>query len=235
MEAPRSLRTRVTEAGNLCRMLLPVVILASAAWPHPVHAQTPRLAVAARAGTAGLGGEVALGLTPRLSLRGGVGWLPFEYEATYDDQRYSVDPPGRYLTLQADLALVGPLRFTGGLLHRSGPVVFDADLQGQVEVGDQTYTSEGRLDGEVHSAATSPFLGLGIGHTVGSGMGIYLDVAVAFTGDPDLELVASGPITQEPGFQAELEREQARAEADLNDYYRYWPVVSLGVRWGLGG
>jgi hypothetical protein len=64
-------------------------------------------------------------------------------------------------------------------------------------------------------------------------LGVYLDVAVAFTGDPDLTLEASGPITQQPSFQAELEREQARAQEDLDSYYRYWPLLSFGVRFGV--
>jgi hypothetical protein len=211
-----------------------VVLLTAAMTPGPANAQGPRtVAVGLKVGSVGLGGDVSLGLTDRLSVRGGVGWMPFEYDGTYDGQRYRVIPPERYLTLAGDLQLVGPLRLTGGLMHRSGPVRFEADLRGDVEIGDDTYTSEGRLEGEVHSAGTAPFLALGLGRPAGSGLGFYVDLGVAFTGDPELSLEATGPITQEPGFQASLEHERSRAEADLDDYYRYWPVVSVGLRLSL--
>jgi hypothetical protein len=202
----------------------------------PAAAQVPGgLAVSVKAGTAGVGGEVAVPMSPRLALRGGLGWLPIEYHGTYAEQRYRIEPPGTYLTVGADLTLLGPLRLMGGFLRRSEPVRFDADLEGESRVGDQTYTAEGRLQGEVRSATTAPYLGLGLGRTVGSGLGVYLDLAVAFTGDPELDLDASGPITEAPGFQADLERERTRAQAELDAYYRYWPVISLGVRIGLGG
>jgi hypothetical protein len=203
---------------------------------HPVTltAQAPgQVSVALKAGTVGVGGDVAFALTDRLTLRAGLGLLPIEYDGTFDDQDYRVEPPPRYLTLGADVHLVGPLRLIGGLVHRSDPVRFEADLEGSVEIGDRTYTSEGFLEGEVESATVAPYLGFGLGRSVGRGLGVYLDVAVAFTGDPDLTLEASGPITEQPGFQTELEREQARAQEDLDSYYRYWPVLSFGVRLGV--
>lgn len=207
---------------------------ASLAHPVALTAQAPgQVSVALKAGTVGVGGDVAFALTDRLTLRGGLGLLSIAYDGTFDDHDYRIEPPARYLTLGADLHLLGPLRLIGGLLHRSDPVRFESDLEGSVEIGDQTYTSEGSLNGEVESADLAPYLGLGLGRSVGRGLGIYLDVAVAFTGDPDLTLEASGPITQQPGFQAELERERARAEEDLDSYYRHWPVLSFGVRLGV--
>lgn len=203
---------------------------------HPVAltAQGPgQVSVALKAGTVGVGGDVAYALTDQLTLRAGLGLLPVGYDGTFDDQEYRIEPPGRYLTLGADLHLLGPLRLIGGLLHRSEPVHFEADLEGSVEIGDQTFTSEGSLEGEIESASVAPYVGFGLGRSVGRGLGVYLDVAVAFTGDPDLTLEASGPITQEPGFQTELEREQALAQEDLDSYYRYWPVLSIGVRLGV--
>lgn len=236
MSTPRTHRTSFPVQGTSSVSFAALAAFALAtltvlAAPQSARAQDDgRLSVALQAGTVGLGVEAALAIAPRLTARAGLGWLPFEYDGTFDDQRYSVSPPGRYLTLGADLQLVGPLRATGGLLHRSEPVRFDADLRGTFEVGNQTYTSEGRLEGEVESSGTAPFLGLGFGSTSGSGFGVYFDLAVAFTSEPDLVLEATGPITEEPGFQAELEREQAAAQADLDTYYRYWPVVRLGVR-----
>ncbi len=219
-------------AGTMCAALVLCTLPFSST--SLVAQAAPEFGVALRGGSVGFGPEVTLRLTDRLAVRGGVGWLPFEYESTYDDTRYSVAPPGRYLTLSADLSLVGPLRLTGGLLRRSGPVTFDADLEGESEVGDGSYDATGRLEGEVRSAETAPYLGLGFGHAAGSGFGIFLDLAVAFTGDPDLTLEASGPITESPGFDEDLERERSRAQDELDTYYRYWPVVNLGVRLPVG-
>lgn len=224
----------VPDRGNEF-LLVALCALALGAAPATLAAQNgPDFGVAVRGGTTGVGPEVSLRLTDRIALRSALGWLPYEYESSYDDTRYTVTPPGRYLSVTADLSIVGPLRLTGGLLHRSGPITFDADLEGGSQVGDGTYSSTGRLEGEVRSAETAPYLGLGLGRAAGPGFGLYVDLAVAFIGDPDLVLEASGPITENPGFESDLERERMRAEDDLDTYYRYWPIVSLGVRLPVG-
>ena len=192
------------------------------------------LSVGAKIGTVGVGGEAALGLTPNLTIRGGIGFMPFDFESDIEDIDYSVEPPGMFMTAGVDLKLVGPLRLMGGFLYRSEGIAFAADVSGSTEVGDETFTSNGTLEGLVDSSTLSPYLGIGIGHAPGSGVGVFLDMAVAFTGDPTLELSATGPISQEPGFAAELERERSRAEEDLGQYYRYWPILSFGIRFGIG-
>jgi hypothetical protein len=192
------------------------------------------LSVGAKIGTVGVGGEVALGLTSHLTIRGGIGFMPFEIDSDIDGIPYTVEPPGTFLTAGVDLKLLGPLRLMGGFLYRSDGISVLADVTGSTEVGDETFTSSGTLAGLVDSSTLSPFVGIGIGHATGSGVGIFLDMAVAFTGDPTLELSATGPISQEPGFAAELERERSRAEEDLGEYYRYWPILSFGIRFGIG-
>jgi hypothetical protein len=192
------------------------------------------LSVGAKIGTVGVGGEVALGLTPRLTVRGGIGFMPFDIEGDVDDIAYTVAPPAVFMTAGVDLKVVGPLRLMGGLLYRSEGISLVAEVTGSTEVGDGTFTSSGTLEGLVDSSSLSPFVGIGIGHATGSGVGVFLDVAVAFTGDPTLDLTASGPISQEPGFAAELEKERSQAEQNLGEYYQYWPILSFGIRFGIG-
>ncbi len=198
----------------------------------PVAAQGSRLVF--KAGTTGLGADVAIPMSPRTVFRAGIGFLPFDYHGTLNDTEYTIDPPGRFLTAQLDVSLAGPLRVMGGFLKRSDPIRMKADVKAGDQVGDATFAADGTLKGSLDSRGTAPFLGIGFGRVTAAGSGFFLDLAVAFTGEPTLELSGEGPITEEPDFDEELEKERARAQDDLSRYYRYWPILSVGFRLGVG-
>lgn len=197
----------------------------------PVAAQG--FAVAPKAGSTGFGGDVILSLAPKLALKGGVGFSLVDFDLDLGSQQYLVEPPPVFLTGAIDIRVTGPLRIMAGLLHRTENVEFGGDLSGSVEIGDESFDAPGRLDGALISSETAPFLGIGLGSIGQKGFGVYLDLAVAFTGDPDVSLAGSGAITQEDGFDVELEKERLSILDDIDSYYRYWPIVNLGFRIGL--
>lgn len=199
----------------------------------PGAAAAQGFSIAGRAGTTGAGGEVILSLAPKLSLRGGVGVIPLDFDVDMGRQTYTVEPPPLFITGSLDIRVAGPVRIMAGLLHRTDDTHFFGDLEPPVEVGDESYDAEGRIEGALLAARTAPFVGLGLGSFGSRGLHMYLDIGLAFAGEPDVELEASGPITEEPGFAAELEKERLAILADTEDYYRYWPVLNLGFRIGV--
>lgn len=191
------------------------------------------VAIAPKIGSTGFGGDLILSLAPKLALKGGVGVSLVEFDLDLDSQQYLVEPPPIFVTAAIDIRLTGPVRIMAGLLHRTDDVRFGGDLNGAVEIGDESFNAPGRLEGALLSTATAPFLGLGLGSLGRGGMGLYLDLAVAFTGDPDVELTGSGAITAEPNFDVELEKERLSILGEIDEYYRYWPILNLGFRISL--
>jgi hypothetical protein len=76
-------------------------------------------------------------------------------------------------------------------------------------------------------------LGLGFGRYGDGRVGVTLDLGVAFMGENDLLLSASGPIASDATFRQELEKERVSVEADLRRYTRLFPVLNLGFHVAL--
>ncbi len=203
--------------------------------PIPLSAQG--IALAARAGTLGLGGEAALGLGSRLVVRGGYGVMPYEYDGTFQGETYTVALPKSYASAGVDFYPFGSgIRLMGGFLRRSGDVELSATFSGSRRIGDKDYTSSGTLEATVVQEKTTPFLGIGFGKHTAGGFGLFLDLGVALVGEPaDVKLVASGPVATLPGIQQDLAREEAKIENDYGTFLQYWPILSLGLKLPLGG
>jgi hypothetical protein len=193
-------------------------------------------AIGARAGTLGLGGELALGLTDYVVVRGGYGWFPLEFKGTYDDVDYTVSPPSSMGTVGIDLYPGGgSFRLMGGILLREGDISMETDeLVDLGEIGDNEYEELGTLRGTLVTKSTAPFAGIGFGRHTRAGFGLSMEFGVAFVGDPDVELEASGPVTSVPGFQEDLQREADYLKEDLGGILKFWPIVSIGMKIPLG-
>ena len=197
------------------------------------------LAVGLRVGTLGLGGELAYGLNEKIVLRGGLGAFPVDYDGEFDGVEYKVTPPSMMANLGIDLYPTGgSFRLMAGLLFRDGDFTAGtgslADYEGSIEIGDGVYDQDGFLNGIITSNSTAPFVGLGFGRHTASGLGLFMDFGLAFTGDPDVTLSASGPIALVPGIDEDLEKEARAIEEDADAYLKYWPILSIGVRLPFG-
>lgn len=200
----------------------------------PSAAAAQGVSVGPKFGSTGLGGDLVLSLAPKLSLKGGIGFLPFEFDLDMGGQTYTVEPPPMLVTGAVDIRVAGPVRIMAGLLYRSDDTRFAGDLDGDpVEIGDETFARTGRLEGALVAAQTAPFVGMGLGSLGPRGFHMYVDLGLAFAGEPDVELTGSGPITEEPNFEQELEKERLSILADTEDYYRFWPVFNVGFRFGF--
>jgi hypothetical protein len=198
----------------------------------PTTLSAQGVGVGVRAGTAGVGVDVGVTVLPPLTLRAGLGSFPYHYETTVDGIEYRVGSPGVHAMVGADLNLLGPLRLTGGLLYRSEPFEGRARVEAGTEVGDYTVPEDGTIDATLGLRRVSPFLGIGFGRLT-AGFGLYADLAVAHSGDPDLRMRGSANLESTPGFQENLERERQRALDELPSPVLY-PLLQVGVRFGVG-
>jgi len=213
--------------------VLTVLVAACALVPAPSRAQG--LGLAARAGTLGLGSEAAIGVTDRIVLRGGFGVNPFDPSATLDDIDVELSIPTWY-NAGVDIYLNGAMRVGGGVLIKREDPSLRAELDGPQDIGGTTFTPEeiGTVSGVFDSADQLPFLLIGFGkHTV-PGVALFIDLGLAFLGESDVSLDASGgTLSDDPATQAALDQEAQDFEDDLPTYLQFWPILSLGLRVGI--
>jgi len=213
----------------------------------PGAARAQGFAVAGRAGTLGIGAEAALGLGPRLDLRGGIGLLPIERDAgnfwdTCD--RAGVDCtfklPKTWYNIGLDLYVGGGFRIGGGMLFKPDDPSLSVGLQSgsTIEVGGVSYTEAdlGTLTGSVDSKSSAPYALIGFGKHTKTGIGLFLDLGMAFLGDSPVKLEASAdPQEANTTLQANLRKEEATLENDLPTWARkYWPILNVGIKVGIG-
>lgn len=219
----------------LLRPLLAAALAAVLLAPAPAAAQTG-VSVGVRAGTLGLGAEASLRVMDNLAVRGGLGVFPFEYAGDFGDVRYTVEPTSPLASIGVDyFPGFGGLRVGGGMLFFSNETTMLGEFTGTVDIGGTTYSGSdvGTLSGALDHGSMAPYVNLGLGGRGGRGLGLFLDLGAAFMSEPSLSLTASGPAAQSPQFQQDLERERRDAEEDARRYLRVWPVLSVGLRFGL--
>lgn len=234
MNRHRGTRTSSTRSQALTRAAAVALVAAVSAAPAPAAGQ---LGIAARAGTLGIGGEVALGLSDRLVARGGMGLTSYTVNTTFDDVRVELDLPENWYNAGLDLYLNGALRVGGGVLFKPDDPRMVGRLEGPVDIGGRTFTPEevGTLTGTIMSKERAPYVLIGFGKHTDSGFGLSLDIGAAFTGDPRVTLQAEGgTFPDQAELNARLDQEARNFENDMKTYLRIWPILSLGLRLGLG-
>jgi hypothetical protein len=201
------------------------------------------LALGVRAGTAGVGPELTLGLSRQVHARLAAGFLT--YDTTYDDTGVRYDGE---LELRNALLLLdwhpggGGFRFSVGGAWNDNQLAVSAPLRELVRrerpellpllpAGDL-----GRLHGTAAGASFAPYAGFGWGTPFGGRgrWGVNLDVGALYHGEPEVDLRAdlAAGLPLPPGGSQLLDalaaQEARQLEEELADY-RYLPVLSLGV------
>jgi hypothetical protein len=192
------------------------------------------MAFALKAGTTGIGGDLTIGLSEKVNLRGGGAW--FGANGTWTQQKITYEGTAK---LQNGFAVLD-LHPGGGIFRVSVGAVYNNNrVTGQstgstLIVNGIPYSAQdvGTLTAAVHANPVCPYLGIGIGNAIGRGaeLKLVLDVGVYYIGSPKVSLTASPPTSGPlpPGFAEDLEQERRKIEDDLSRY-RYFPVVSLGI------
>jgi len=221
----------MTHLPSLATALLVALLFTFA--PARASAQ---ISVMPKVGSTGVGADAAIELTDRLAIRGGIGWFPIEFDdLEIESNSFEGRPPDFMATAGLDLTVSGPLRLSGGLLFRSGDFeLFRAvGPSSPVTIDGTLYSQSGTVTVGWETSSTAPFVAVGLGGTTGSGLGLFMDLGVAFTGDPDIVGDLTGELdalVPNAAFDAEL----AAIDADIPSYAEYWPFLQLGIRIGVG-
>ncbi len=189
-----------------------------------------------RVGTLGLGGELAVGLTERFVVRGGIGFMPYEPTLSLGDIDVDVTLPTVY-NVGVDLYLNGALRIGGGMLFRSDDPEATAVFTQDQDIGGTTYTPSqlGTLLGVLDSNNRAPYVLIGFGRHTATGTGLFVDFGVAFLGDPTVRLdVIGGSLDPDTdaGLRSALDQEAADFEEDVGGYLKLFPILNIGFRIG---
>lgn len=220
-------------------MLRKVLVAASAVTmllPTAVSGQSIGIGVAARAGSLGFGGEVAVNVTRFFGVRGGIGVMPLSYNGEMEDVHYHVESTSPLSNVGVDFYPgFFDVRLGGGLLFIQNPTTFDARYSGQVEIGGTMYSDEevGALTGDLDHGSAAPYVVLGLGRQTNRGIGIFLDLGAAFLEEQRMSYSTTGTLSGDPNFEAALEAEAQEIEDEVNRYVKVYPILSAGIRYGI--
>lgn len=180
-----------------------------------------------RAGTTGIGADVAWGLAPTISARVGYSALTWGYDVNTSNASYDGDLKLSNLSGLLDFHPLGPVfRLTGGIILNDNK--YQATGRPSVGPGSLTATVEpGRR--------AAPYLGVGWGNVAGAGINFYADLGLMFMGSPKARLNAD--CSGLSGAQCTTLQSQAAAEqADLEDRlkrFKAYPVLNIGLTIGF--
>ena len=183
-----------------------------------------------KAGTLGIGGELATNLLPNVNLRGSIQWFDLDVDVELDDIDYDLNIEMLNPMLLVDwYPFSGRFHLSGGVLFNGTDISLEATSAEDIEIGDESYGPDeiGVLQGESDFDDIAPYVGIGFGNplTRGGHWRFSIDAGVVFIGSPDVDLTATGPLAANPDFLADLAAEEAEIEDDL-DSIRICPVLS---------
>ncbi|MBN4073847.1 hypothetical protein JYU18_01160 [bacterium AH-315-E07] len=183
-----------------------------------------------------LGGKIQLGqsLTKNTNFRLEYNVANYDGDGETDGVDYDVDLELNSFGLLFDWHAFGNgFRVTLGGLINDNRLSARSNINGDVEVGDVTFTSAqvGQLRGDVTFDSFAPYLGLGWGRAVTKGWNFIADVGVAFQGSAEANLRSEGgTLSNNPILLNEIDREERELQNDL-DGFEVYPVLSLGINY----
>jgi hypothetical protein len=218
-----------------------IFVLAFAGGPALSAAADSDVAMSVRAGTAGVGLDLDLGLSPSIGIR--IGFSGFNIDHSIDTSDVNYDGRLKLRTVTGLLdwyVLRGSFHLTAGIAGNGTRLdVVGRPSQGSYTVNGTTYSSSqlGSLSGELKFGnSVSPYLGFGWGNSAGEGghLHVLFDVGAIYGGTPSVSLTAQCGPAAPPGsalcdqIQGSVasERQKLRDKASLLQWY---PVVSLGI------
>lgn len=183
-------------------------------------------------GIPGVGLGYAQPISPTVTLRGDIFTLGsreanevengISYRATVKLQRAA---------LLADwFPFGGSFRLTGGAAFNTYKIDLDANgAGGSLTIGDRTYatTAADGLNVQVKFPNTTPYIGIGWGHQMGSGLRFSADIGAAI-GKAKLTAVARGQLASQPDIQQNLDKELAELRDGVGKV-KAIPQLSIGI------
>ncbi|MYH51233.1 MAG: hypothetical protein F4151_17360 [Gammaproteobacteria bacterium] len=223
--------------------LILFAVLSLFAPPQPARALQENITLGAHLGTLGMGADVGVAVNETFGLRGGGGFYGFGLDLTgrfglADNRTAELSLPSAMFTIGAEVSS-GALRAGAGLLIRAGDPVYEITYGNgaSIDIGGGYYTQP-----EVRALATTlvagsitPYALLGYGSRRSRGLGFVVDAGGAFPLDAGFEMSATGDpaVLGSARFRTDLETERLEAEDDAGGWLSFWPIISIGLRYGL--
>ncbi|RYF23044.1 MAG: hypothetical protein EOO77_02915 [Oxalobacteraceae bacterium] len=183
-------------------------------------------------GTLGIGPELGFRVSDHIGVRGNATFLGINGNYDSDDIRYDGKIKLKSFGAMLDIyPMGGHFRISGGARVNKSDVRLDAVPTQNVEVGDDVYTPTqiGTLRGRAEVKKFAPALTLGWSGSNRKGFMFGFDAGVLFQGSIKVrEFTASGGLSADPTFRADLEEERQSLQDDVNDY-KIYPIVQLSV------
>ena len=191
----------------------------------------------AHAGTLGVGAQVATTIGSGINFKGGVDVIPLNISIDVEDVDFDVKLPTPAVSLLMDIhaSSSGNLRVTTGFMWYGRVPGIEAVPTDVVEFGGNEYTPAevGTVRGSLGTRRYAFYAGVGYGNAVHSGLGFVFDLGIAYHGAPDFYFEATGTVSSDPQFTADLREEAEQINDDLPNYAHYYPVLSLGFSYGF--
>jgi hypothetical protein len=204
--------------SRIAARLVPIAVLLAAA------PSAQAFGIGARAGTTGIGADVAWSVAPTLSARVGYSALSWSRDVETDRVRYDGTLKLGNLNTFLDFSPLGPFRLTGGFIFNNNRYDLRGDLAG------------GSVTGQVKAGrSAAPYLGIGYGNVSGLGINLYADLGIMFQGSPSASLNAqcgSLNAAQCASLQNEARAEEARLRDELKRF-KHYPVLNIGLTVGF--
>lgn len=206
-----------------------VAALALLAFGHAAHADND-FGLGIKAGTLGAGLEGTWRPLPYLDIRIGANMYDFEDSGSQAGVNYNAELnlESYYGTLNFRFPM-SPMRVTVGAFGNGNELNMVSMDSTFVTIGGDIYPSDavGTLTSTTSFAGTAPYLGVGFDFSLFRKVGMNLDFGVLWQGEPEVTLLADGPLASDPGFQSSLEAERQELFEEVKDF-KAWPVLSLG-------
>ena len=190
-----------------------------------------------KAGTLGVGGEVAWRPIEWLDVRAGVNFYDYDDTADYAGITYdgTLALDNYYLTGNLRFPL-SPFRLTAGIYQNNNEIQLVSQDMAGFPIGNNpipyTPVEVGTLTGVAGFDSMSPYFGAGFDFDVMDRLGLSLDFGVLLQGSPTVAMRADGTLANDPAFLADLNDEIALVTDEMSDLKAY-PVVSLGVHFNF--
>lgn len=210
------------------------------------QASAEGLAIAPKVGlVTGVGADLVVKLSPKLNSRIGFSYLPINLDFDVDGVDYELDTDISGMSVLLDLyPFNNGFRVSGGLVRNLSDFKLSADKgQSTYELGSTVWMSDDLgLEGTINLQPIAPYFGIGWGNPVAKdkNLGWNVELGVLALGKPNLELVAKGhavkqgttaviDVTTNSEFQAELSKQKADVQDELDNVVTVLPFISIGL------
>lgn len=180
----------------------------------------------------GFGASASVRLIDQVSASAEFGFVPVgEIDFDADDIEYTVDPRIAGALIAVNFHPTGGNLFIGAGLFLGGYSgdAASTSLLDVVEIGNGVYDADqiGSLVGSLDWDGPAPALMFGLRER-----GFNIGLGVAFTGAPDFGVEATGPIRNDPDFQADLDPEIEDSRDDV-EVVKVLPLFRIGYEFGV--